>query len=101
MGNTDVGDLRMLIEELRADIRRVSDRIERLEASQSAVMVAPFAESEPPVEGISEEILLVISAAVAAFLGERAHIRQVRLTRSSAWAQQGRVSIQASHYLQL
>ena len=30
-------------------------------------------------EEISEEILLVISAAVAAFLGERAHIRQVRL----------------------
>ena len=34
---------------------------------------------------------------VAAFLGERAHIRQIRLVSSTAWAQQGRVSIQASH----
>jgi methylmalonyl-CoA carboxyltransferase large subunit len=41
--------------------------------------------------------LLVISAAVAAFLGERAHVRQVRLVHSDAWAQQGRVSVMASH----
>ena len=40
---------------------------------------------------------LVIAAAVAAFLGERAHIRQVRLVASEAWAQQGRVSVMASH----
>ena len=28
------------------------------------------------------------------------HIRQIRLVSTSAWAQQGRVSIQASHRLQ-
>ncbi len=50
-------------------------------------------------EPISEDILLVIAAAVAAYLGERAHIRIVRLAPSHAWAQQGRVSIQASHQL--
>jgi methylmalonyl-CoA carboxyltransferase large subunit len=51
------------------------------------------------VEGITEEEVLAISAAVAAFLGVRAHIRQIRLVSTNAWAQQGRVYIQASHRL--
>jgi methylmalonyl-CoA carboxyltransferase large subunit len=59
------------------------------------------AADEPLKEEISEELLLVISAAIAAFLGKRPHIRQIRLLHSGAWAQQGRVSIQASHSLQL
>jgi methylmalonyl-CoA carboxyltransferase large subunit len=48
---------------------------------------------------VSEEVVLVISAAVAAFLGKKPHIRQIRLLGSAAWAQQGRVTIQASHAL--
>jgi methylmalonyl-CoA carboxyltransferase large subunit len=43
--------------------------------------------------------LLVISAAVAAYLGKKPHIRQIRLVGTTAWAQQGRVTIQASHAL--
>jgi len=43
--------------------------------------------------------VLVISAAVAAFLGKKPHIRQIRLLGSVAWAQQGRTTIQASHAL--
>jgi methylmalonyl-CoA carboxyltransferase large subunit len=49
--------------------------------------------------GISEEEVLAISAALAAWLGVHAHIRQIRLIRTGAWAQQGRVTIQASHRL--
>jgi methylmalonyl-CoA carboxyltransferase large subunit len=49
---------------------------------------------------ITEEELLAISAALGAYLGVRAHIRQIRLVSTAAWAQQGRVSIQASHRLQ-
>jgi methylmalonyl-CoA carboxyltransferase large subunit len=49
--------------------------------------------------GLSEELLLVISAAIAAFLGKKPHIRQIRLLGSAAWPQQGRVTIQASHAL--
>ena len=52
---------------------------------------------QPAPAGITEEELLAISAAVGAYLGVRAHIRQIRLVSTSAWAQQGRVSIQASH----
>ncbi len=49
--------------------------------------------------GISEQELLAITAALAAWLGVHAHIRQIRLIRTGAWAQQGRVTIQASHRL--
>jgi methylmalonyl-CoA carboxyltransferase large subunit len=43
--------------------------------------------------------VLVISAAIAAFLGKKPHVRQIRLLGSAAWAQQGRATIQASHSL--
>jgi hypothetical protein len=73
-----------------------------------AVIYPPDVTEEPPwlepaavltadPTPISDEVLLVLSAAVAAFLGERAHVRQVRLVHSDAWAQQGRVSVMASH----
>jgi methylmalonyl-CoA carboxyltransferase large subunit len=51
----------------------------------------------PAAEPLSEELVMVISAAIAAFLGKRPHIRQIRLLRSDAWAQQGRTTIHASH----
>ncbi|HUB33523.1 MAG TPA: hypothetical protein VMA31_10860 [Bryobacteraceae bacterium] len=53
----------------------------------------------PAPQEISEEELTAISAAVAAYLGVRAHIRQIRLVSSRAWAQEGRVTVQASHQL--
>jgi methylmalonyl-CoA carboxyltransferase large subunit len=43
--------------------------------------------------------VLVIAAAVAAFVGKRAHVRQIRLLGSASWAEHGRVTIQASHVL--
>jgi methylmalonyl-CoA carboxyltransferase large subunit len=56
-------------------------------------------EPQPQPEGLSEELILVISAAIAAFLGKKPHIRQIRLLSSSVWAEHGRVTIQASHAL--
>ena len=96
------------------DIRRLlgdlTRRIERLETASSAPLTTAVAHPAPagvvpspaPSAGddIPEEIVLVIAAAVAAFCGERAHVRQIRLVSSHAWAQQGRVSVQASHRLQ-
>lgn len=122
MANTTAIDPTLLIEELGSELRALAERVAQLEAGQRMAMVAPnraftsitenasqvaSTTAPEPVslravspETISEDILLVISAAVAAFLGERAHVRQVRLIKSPAWAQQGRVSIQASHHLQ-
>jgi methylmalonyl-CoA carboxyltransferase 12S subunit len=98
---------------LLARIAELEERVGKLEAERdaalsaaaSALVPAPMPQpslvigeaSPAAVEEISEEVLSVISAAVAAFLGLRVRVRQVRLRRSEAWAQQGRVSIMASH----
>jgi methylmalonyl-CoA carboxyltransferase large subunit len=100
---------------LLSRIAELEERIARLEAVRDAAVSglvaarpAPAALAPPPVapsspalptprEEITEEVMLVIAATVAAFLGERAHVRQVRLLASEAWAQQGRVSVMASH----
>jgi methylmalonyl-CoA carboxyltransferase large subunit len=86
--------------ELEAEVQELRQRVEKLEALFSATMqketpkaVAPAA---IPYE-IAPDILLAISAAVAAFLGKRATIHQIRLTGTTAWAMQGRATVQASH----
>jgi methylmalonyl-CoA carboxyltransferase large subunit len=72
-------------------------------AQPLVITPAPPRPAEPEVvEEVSPEIIMVLTAAVAAFLGKRARIRGARLVRnapSSAWAQQGRVFVQASHNL--
>lgn len=72
--------------------------VAQLPAAEAAV-AEPAAEPVKAADEFSEELLLVLSAAVAAYLGKRPHIRAVRLLGSSAWAQQGRVFVQASHQL--
>jgi methylmalonyl-CoA carboxyltransferase large subunit len=101
--------LKSLSEELAAlrdHLAALTTKISELEGaaaaapSHSVEIEAEEKPAPPPVaEEISEEIMLALSAAVAAYLGKRAPIRTVRLLGSGAWAQQGRVSIQASHRL--
>lgn len=116
-GDLQSNDLRTLLEEMRAELRNLAQRVAGLEqlASLSGSEPAPpppqreaaieTAEPAPTntaaaVEaGISEEEVLAISAALAAWLGVQAHIRQIRLIRTGSWAQQGRVTIQTSHHL--
>jgi methylmalonyl-CoA carboxyltransferase large subunit len=81
---------------VRAELARLSERVAALEAAAEVKTAPPaLVEAEP----ISEEVLVVISAAIAAFLGKKPSIRQIRLLGTTAWAQQGRVTIQASHAL--
>jgi methylmalonyl-CoA carboxyltransferase large subunit len=90
---------------LREEVRRLAERVTALEAASSAArqdsrLARAEPESHPPAEeGINEEILVVISAAIAAYLGKKPSIRQIRLLGTATWAQQGRVTIQASHTL--
>jgi methylmalonyl-CoA carboxyltransferase large subunit len=107
---------------VRSEVQRLESLIERgnretapapAAVVPSAAPVAPppapvvaAAVPKPPepavAEEVSPEIIMVLTAALAAFLGKRARIRGARLVRtapSSAWAQQGRVFVQASHNL--
>src|SRR5512135_1407245 len=97
------------LEALRQELIRLGERIVALEAAAEAkpraAAAAPSpaaAPATPPATGtagLSEELVLVIAAAIAAFLGKKPHIRQIRLLQSADWAQEGRVTIQASHAL--
>ena len=96
-------DVQVILEQMQAQLAELSERMARLEAGAKAVppaqtSVAPIpqtAPAKPAKPEITEEEILAISAALGAYLGVRVHIRQVRLLSSSAWAQQGRVSVQA------
>jgi methylmalonyl-CoA carboxyltransferase 12S subunit len=91
--------------------RMVQSEVQRLESlieSRSAPAPAPPPQPAPKsavreqAEEVGPETILILTAAVAAFLGKRARIRGARLVRtapSNAWAQQGRVFVQASHNL--
>jgi len=88
----------------RRMVRREVGRLEsRLPAPAATPPPRPPEPAAPPAaEEVSPETIIVLGAAVAAFLGKRARIRGARLVRpapSSAWAQQGRVFVQASHNL--
>jgi len=101
----NVEDLAVALEQLQSKIAEMSRHIESLEGRAPAAAAAAPISAEPvspqPVHtGITEEELLAITAAIGAYLGVRAHIRHIRLVSTAAWAQQGRVSIQASHSLQ-
>jgi methylmalonyl-CoA carboxyltransferase large subunit len=114
MHEGEARDIETLLAEIHAQLADLGKRVSRLEEERPVAehVAASQRPTEPtredtglagasagPKSLISEEKLLAISAAVAAFLGERVRIRQIRLIRSNAWAQQGRVSVQASHWL--
>ena len=95
---TDAADLARLTDAvgaLRREVSRLSERVAALEGTVRPAVPAPA----PMADGPSEELVLVIGAAIAAYLGKKPHIRQIRLLSSDAWAQQGRATIQASHVL--
>jgi methylmalonyl-CoA carboxyltransferase large subunit len=81
-----VAELRPLVAELKAMVAELAARIQTLEEQA--------AQWHPEV---SEEVLLAISAACAAYLGKRGTVKQVHLRRGGGWAAQGRVAAQQSH----
>jgi methylmalonyl-CoA carboxyltransferase large subunit len=74
------------VAELKALVAQLAARVQTLEEQA--------AQRHPEV---SEEVLLAISAACAAYLGQRATVKQVHLRRGGGWASQGRAAAQQSH----
>jgi methylmalonyl-CoA carboxyltransferase 12S subunit len=76
-------------------------------AKNGASAPAPLPVKKPaaPVETIEEpavtpEVVMLISAAIAAYLGKHARVKSIRRIGPQGfnpWSQQGRVTIQASH----
>jgi methylmalonyl-CoA carboxyltransferase large subunit len=121
MARTDT-ELLKTLEAIQRSLESLTARVARLESQlvdvyahedeEQSLEPAPGRDGSPsrpslPAEGrkadvesgIDPDVILAISAAVAAYLGERAHVKQIRLISSQAWGQQGRVSVQASHAL--
>jgi len=97
-------DIQMILQEMQTQLAALAERVTRLEAgskvqppAETAVEAPPkpMAPPAPVKQEITEEELLAVSAALGAYLGVRVHIRQMRLLSSSAWTQQGRVSVQS------
>ena len=84
--DTNGRDTEDSVAELKALVAELSSRLHTLEEQA--------AQWHPQV---SEEVLLAISAAWAAYLGKRATIKQVHLRRGGTWASQGRAAEQQSH----
>jgi methylmalonyl-CoA carboxyltransferase large subunit len=68
-------------------VRALNERMDRLEASLH----------EQEAAGVPEEVVIAISAAVAAYLGHRAKIKQMHYRTGATWAQQGRAVVQGRH----
>lgn len=96
--HADAAQILESLSQLRDEVARLSQRVAALESRVAGQRGADQAAAEAP-EPIAADTILVISAAVAAFLGVKPHIRQIRLLGSPSWAQQGRATIQASHQL--
>ncbi|MGB8011893.1 MAG: hypothetical protein WCF68_09790 [Terriglobales bacterium] len=72
--------------------------------TEAAPVAAELASPPRKEEEVTPEMLVVIAAAVTAFLGKKVRIRSAQMLQSpyeivNPWSQQGRVFVQASHNL--
>jgi len=97
VSNNESIEIATALAALRADLDRLQHRLDYLEGKlDGATAVA-----SPAASPIDEALVVVISAAIAAYFGKRPQIRQIRLLGSGAWSQQGRIAVQGSHALDI
>jgi methylmalonyl-CoA carboxyltransferase 12S subunit len=89
------GEILKVLEDLRRDVARLESRVAQLETAPAQTGRGPGPGWAPPQDRVDPETVMMISAAIAAYLGKKPHIRSIRVVGSGAWAQQGRASIQA------
>ncbi len=106
-----LGELAGALKALEARVAALSQppALQPVAAPVAGVKAATAAAKEAarPEKGeVTPEMLVVIAAAVTAFLGKKVRIRSAKMLQSpyevvNPWTQQGRVFIQASHNLRL
>jgi len=79
---------RTVVELLEA-VRSLTERVAHLEAE--------LEQRRQDRPGVPDDVAIAISAAVAAFLGHRAKVKQLHYRTGQAWAQQGRAVVQGRH----
>jgi hypothetical protein len=86
-----------------AEVGRIQEKpavpVAAIEASAPAAAAPEVVE---PEEEVTAETLVVIAAAVTAFLGKKVRIRSAKMVRQpreavSAWSQHGRMLVHSSH----
>ncbi len=102
------------LDELAGALKALEGKIaERGKIPESQAVAAPEVEVETPAstapqmvqmenEEVTPEMLVVIAAAVTAFLGKKVRIRSAKMVRLpreavSAWSQHGRALVHSSH----
>jgi len=99
--------LSLLTSTLKALEARVAELSRPAGAEAAGVAGAAAKEAVPAgEEQVTPETLVVIAAAVTAFLGKKVRIRSAKILRpahasASAWSQQGRVLVHGSHSLRM
>ena len=96
---------------MEVQLRELAEAVKALEArlaevSHPAATAAVTSAVQQEQEKVTPETLVVIAAAVTAFLGKKVRIRSAKLLRqrvfgASAWAQQGRAAVHGSHHPRL
>jgi methylmalonyl-CoA carboxyltransferase large subunit len=104
-----VGELADAIKALQARVAELSQTPALQTASDPAAGVKAASTSAKETVNreageVTPEVLVVIAAAVTAFLGKKVRIRSAKMLQSpyevvNPWSQQGRVYVQALHYL--
>jgi methylmalonyl-CoA carboxyltransferase large subunit len=99
------------LSELAAAFKTLEARVAQLSQPAGALVaeaVAPASVAKEAIhkekEEVTPEMLVVIAAAVTAFLGKKVRIRSAIMLRpaldvANLWSLQGRVSVHASHHL--
>jgi methylmalonyl-CoA carboxyltransferase large subunit len=88
-------------------LKALADTLKALEAQVAGFSPAaarPEQAASPEKGKVTPEVLVMIAAAVTAFLGKKVRIRSAKMLQSpyevvNPWSQQGRVFVQASHNL--
>jgi methylmalonyl-CoA carboxyltransferase large subunit len=89
--------------ELAGAVKALQARLNELSQPTAAASAPASGVNAAAKEEVTPEILVVITAAVTAYLGKKVRIRSAKLLQSphevvNPWSQQGRAIVQASHH---
>ena len=104
--NEEVISLKQQITALMQTVERLQQQLSKQseELTDLTTRVTEASDASAAETSVSPDVLVIIAAAVSAFLGKKIRIRSAKMLQSpyevvNPWSQQGRVSVQASHSL--